>query len=140
MALTSRGLGDGNLIVLITGVLATFKAPFPTKNRPAPDSNTPKAFSCGVFSGSVAGDHISPISETTIMATTSSGCYMMDHVYTQLPYGTIALISTGISFLVVGLMPCTNYWLSVGVSMGTGLAISFISLVVLNKMWKNKAK
>ncbi len=92
-----------------------------------------------VFSGSVAGDHISPISETTIMATTSSGCHMMDHVYTQLPYGAIALVSTGISFLVVGLMPCTNYWLSVGVSMGTGLAVSFISLVLFNKMWKSKA-
>ena len=93
-----------------------------------------------VFSGSVAGDHLSPISETTIMASTSSSCYMMDHVYTQLPYGAIGLVSAGISFLIVGFIPCHNYWLSAGISLGTGLTISFISLILLNRMWKKKTR
>ncbi|MBT4855740.1 hypothetical protein HOM50_02120 [bacterium] len=86
-----------------------------------------------VFSGSVAGDHISPISETTIMATTSSGSHVMDHVYTQLPYGAIALVSTGAAFLVAGFVPCGNYWISVGTSLGTGILISVISLLALNQ-------
>jgi Na+/H+ antiporter NhaC len=39
-----------------------------------------------VFGGSIFGDHASPISDTTIMSCTTTGCDVMDHIKTQLPY------------------------------------------------------
>ena len=46
--------------------------------------------------GAVVGDHISPISDTTIMASTGAACNHIDHVKTQLPY---ALLVAGISLV-----------------------------------------
>lgn len=57
-----------------------------------------------VLGGGVFGDHCSPISDTTIVASMASACDHMDHVNTQLPY---ALISAGVAaviYLVVGLL------------------------------------
>ena len=49
-----------------------------------------------VLDGSIFGDHCSPISDTTIMSATASGCDVMSHVKTQLPYamavGSFALV------------------------------------------------
>ena len=57
-----------------------------------------------ILSGAVFGDHCSPISDTTIMSSMSSGCNHINHVRSQLPYAiTVALISMvfcyGILFL-----------------------------------------
>jgi Na+/H+ antiporter NhaC len=43
-----------------------------------------------VLSGSVFGDHCSPISDTTIMSSMASGADHVDHVRTQLPYAMLA--------------------------------------------------
>lgn len=43
-----------------------------------------------VFGGGIYGDHVSPISDTTIMSSMFSACDHIDHVKTQLPYGTLA--------------------------------------------------
>lgn len=54
------------------------------------------------LSGAVCGDHLSPISDTTIMSSTGAGCIHIDHVKTQLPYGmTVALISA-IAYIIAG--------------------------------------
>jgi Na+/H+ antiporter NhaC len=55
----------------------------------------------GVMGGSVFGDHCSPISDTTIVSSTSAGCETWSHVASQLPY---ALIAGGVS-LVFGYVP-----------------------------------
>lgn len=58
--------------------------------------NTPYLFPsiAAILSGAVFGDHCSPISDTTIMSSMSSGCNHINHVRTQLPYAiTVALIS-----------------------------------------------
>jgi len=48
-----------------------------------------------VLSGSVFGDHCSPISDTTIVSSMASACDHIDHVRTQLPYAiSIALVSS----------------------------------------------
>ncbi|MFI0471932.1 Na+/H+ antiporter NhaC family protein [Halomonas sp. HMF6819] len=56
-----------------------------------------------VLSGGIFGDHCSPISDSTILASTGAGCDHIDHVKTQLPYalvnGAIALVS----FLIAGI-------------------------------------
>ncbi|KFZ36083.1 hypothetical protein HR45_18570 [Shewanella mangrovi] len=55
-----------------------------------------------VLSGSVFGDHCSPISDTTILSSTGASCHHIDHVTTQLPYALIvALLSIG-GYLVMG--------------------------------------
>lgn len=49
-----------------------------------------------VCAGAVCGDHSSPISDTSIMASTGAHCSLMDHVITQLPY---VMLVVGISFV-----------------------------------------
>ena len=61
-------------------------------------------FLAAVLSGAVFGDHASPISDTTVVASMASGSDHISHVRTQLPY---ALISGGIAtigFLVTGMI------------------------------------
>ena len=54
------------------------------------------------MAGAVCGDHISPISDTTIMASAGAGCKHVNHVSSQLPYAlTVASISF-LSYLVAG--------------------------------------
>ena len=48
------------------------------------------------LAGAVAGDHCSPISDTTIMASTGAQCDHINHVHTQLPY---VLTCCGVSFV-----------------------------------------
>jgi len=56
-----------------------------------------------VLTGSVWADHCSPISDTTILATMASGCELMDHVWTQMPYA----LSTGAAALFLGTLPAS---------------------------------
>ncbi len=54
--------------------------------------------------GGVCGDHCSPISDTTIMASAGAHCYHLNHVFTQLPYAiTVAAVSF-VSFILAGLI------------------------------------
>mgnify|MGYP003388065449 FL=1 len=54
-----------------------------------------------VLTGSVWADHCSPISDTTILTSMASGCELMDHVRTQMPYA----ISAGAAALLLGTLP-----------------------------------
>ena len=55
-------------------------------------------------SGGVMGDHCSPISDTTIMASAGAHCFHLNHVFTQLPYAlTVAGVSF-VSFILAGLI------------------------------------
>lgn len=56
-----------------------------------------------VLSGGVFGDHCSPISDTTIVASMASACDHIDHVKTQLPYALIAALLASISFILLAL-------------------------------------
>ncbi len=59
------------------------------------------------MAGAVCGDHCSPISDTTIMASAGSQCNHVAHVYTQLPY---ALTAAAISFVSYVLIGYTKSW------------------------------
>ncbi len=54
-----------------------------------------------VLAGSVFGDHCSPISDTTILSSTASGCEHIEHVRTQLPYAMFV----GITGILLGTLP-----------------------------------
>ncbi len=56
-----------------------------------------------VAGGGVFGDHCSPLSDTSILASTGAASDHIDHVRTQIPYAMIAAILTGVVYLVMGL-------------------------------------
>jgi len=62
------------------------------------------------LAGAVCGDHCSPISDTTIMASTGAQCEHINHVKTQLPY---ALLSAGVSFVGFVLAGIIQNWIIV---------------------------
>lgn len=56
-----------------------------------------------ILAGAVFGDHISPISDTTILSSTGAGCNHMEHVTTQLPYASTAAGASMAGYLVIGI-------------------------------------
>ena len=82
------------------------------------------------LAGAVAGDHCSPISDTTIMASTGAQCEHLNHVSTQLPY---TLLSAGVSFvgfILAGLIQNAVIVLAIC------LALMFVTLVAIKKLQK----
>lgn len=55
-----------------------------------------------MFGGSIFGDHASPISDTTIMSCATSGCAIMDHVKTQMPYVLGFALASIVLYLICG--------------------------------------
>lgn len=84
------------------------------------------------MAGAVCGDHCSPISDTTIMASAGAQCNHVNHVSTQLPYAiTVAAVSF-VTYIVAGFVQ--NAWISLPV----GMVLMFLVLFVIRQ--KNKAK
>ena len=54
--------------------------------------------------GGVCGDHLSPISDTTIMASAGAHCFHLNHVATQIPYGVTVAAVSFVSFIIAGLV------------------------------------
>ena len=54
--------------------------------------------------GGVCGDHLSPISDTTIMASAGAHCYHLNHVATQIPYGATVAAVSFVSFIIAGVV------------------------------------
>ena len=48
-----------------------------------------------VLDGAIWGDHCSPISDTTVLSSTASGCPHLSHVRTQIPYAMLAMMAAG---------------------------------------------
>lgn len=85
------------------------------------------------MAGAVCGDHISPISDTTIMASAGAECKHVHHVSSQLPY---ALTVAGVSFLtfiVAGFTQCLGIVASAVVSWVFGITLLMITLAVIRK-------
>lgn len=68
-----------------------------------------------VLAGAVCGDHISPISDTTILASTGAGCSHIDHVATQMPYALLVAAVSFVGYLVAGFTQ--NGFLALGTSL-----------------------
>ena len=86
-----------------------------------------------VISGGLFGDQVSPISDTTILSSTASGCDLIVHVKTQLPYISIVAIGAVCAFLVAGLFKTPIF-----VNMLISLVIILIGLNLLNRVAKRK--
>ncbi|MBP5328979.1 MAG: Na+/H+ antiporter NhaC family protein, partial [Spirochaetaceae bacterium] len=79
------------------------------------------------MAGAVCGDHCSPISDTTIMASAGAQCEHVNHVSTQLPYAiTVAAISF-VAYIVAG------FTRSAIASLIVGVALLFVFLLFMKK-------
>lgn len=88
------------------------------------------------MAGAVCGDHCSPISDTTIMASAGAQCNHVDHVATQLPYAIVAAVMSFAAYAIVG--PIT-YYLHVKWFVMLPIFIAFmIALVFVIKAIKRK--
>jgi hypothetical protein len=78
----------------------------------------------GVLSGSVAGDHMSPISDTTVLAALASDLTLMAHVNTQAPYALIVVVFS----CLFGTIPIGfNAWPNmVGIAIGWLVSVGFV--------------
>ena len=56
-----------------------------------------------VLGGGIFGDHASPISDTTVVASIASGCDHFEHVKTQLPYALVGAAITLVTYVFIGL-------------------------------------
>lgn len=89
--------------------------------------NVPMELMIGAcLSGGVFGDHCSPISDTTILASTAAGADHIQHVRTQLPYSLTVGISSAIGFLVGGLI-------SPLLGLATTAVVIILMLIILHK-------
>ncbi len=68
--------------------------------------DNPMAIICisACMAGAVCGDHCSPISDTTIMASAGAQCDHVNHVSTQLPYAIVCAVVSGVTYLIAGIL------------------------------------
>jgi Na+/H+ antiporter NhaC len=82
------------------------------------------------LAGAVAGDHCSPISDTTIMASTGAQCEHLNHVSTQLPYALVAAGFSFAGFVLAGFIQNALIVLAIC------LAAMFVTLLAIKKLQK----
>lgn len=101
------------MIFLIASIIAfatgtswgTFSIMIPIAIPLAAALNIPPELAiAAAISGGVFGDHCSPISDTTIISSMASGCDVIEHTKTQLPYAIIGAVAAFISFIIAGVM------------------------------------
>ncbi|MCF0262775.1 MAG: Na+/H+ antiporter NhaC family protein, partial [Sphaerochaetaceae bacterium] len=84
------------------------------------------------MAGAVCGDHCSPISDTTIMASAGADCDHINHVNTQLPYAiTVAAVSF-VSYIIAGILPVWQVVLPISIALMVG------TLFVIRKIENKK--
>ncbi|MCI9638195.1 MAG: Na+/H+ antiporter NhaC family protein [Hungatella sp.] len=86
------------------------------------------------MAGAVCGDHCSPISDTTIMASAGAQCEHVNHVMTQLPYAVTAAAVSFITYIIAGFTQTPWIALPAGVALMTGV------LVVMKILGRNPAE
>ena len=79
------------------------------------------------LSGAVCGDHCSPISDTTIMASAGAHCSHVNHVSTQLPYAITAASCSAACYVITGL---TQMFLGSSASLWTSLILLGVAIVL----------
>lgn len=83
------------------------------------------------MAGAVCGDHCSPISDTTIMASAGAQCNHINHVSTQLPYAlTVAGVSF-VSYIIAGFVP--NWYIALPISIALMIGTLFVIKLITSK-------
>ena len=84
------------------------------------------------MAGAVCGDHCSPISDTTIMASAGAQCNHVNHVSTQLPYALLVAAVSFVTYIVAGFVQ--NPW----VPLPVGIVLLLICLFVIKGRSREK--
>lgn len=79
------------------------------------------------LAGSVYGDHCSPISDTTILASTGAQCRHIRHVETQIPYATLVAAVCAVGYLIIGFTETP--W----IGLCSGIAILVAVMLILHR-------
>jgi len=90
------------------------------------------------LSGAVCGDHCSPISDTTIMASAGAQCDHVNHVSTQLPYAIVCAAIAFVSYVVAGLL--VHFGAPGILALPFGLVLLLGFLVVMKRMGDDVTK
>ena len=77
------------------------------------------------MAGAVCGDHCSPISDTTIMASAGAQCDHVNHVTTQLPYALMAAVVSFVTYIIAGFVQTP--W----IALPAGFVLMFLTLLVV---------
>jgi Na+/H+ antiporter NhaC len=85
------------------------------------------------MAGAVCGDHCSPISDTTIMASAGAQCNHVNHVSTQLPYAIVAAAASALTFLIAGLVR------NAVISLLAGIVIMVVFIVIIKALTNRKS-
>ena len=91
-----------------------------------------------LLSGSLAGAHISLIADSTVMSSTSSGSYPIDHFITQLFYALPAIIFTVVGCLINGILYQSNSIPTQFILLAVLIIMTLLTLVLLNRFLKYK--
>ena len=76
------------------------------------------------MAGAVCGDHCSPISDTTIMASAGAQCEHVNHVTTQLPYAIVAAVVSFISYIIAGFVQ--SAWIALPIAIALMVITMFV--------------
>ena len=87
--------------------------------------------------GAVFGDHISPISDTTILASAGAQCNHVEHVNTQLPYAALVAAIAAVSYLIAGACTALGGVLCCVIMWASAIAL-FAGAVLVIKMLAKK--
>ena len=121
----SLGIFPVVLFMIATGLAmatgtswGTFSILIPIATEIFPEGSTILVIAiAAVLAGAVCGDHVSPISDTTIMASAGAQCNHVNHVSTQLPYAMVVAAACVAGYVVAGF---TQNWV---LTFGSALAV-----------------
>ena len=119
----ATGTSWGTFGILIPIVLSVFSA----------DNPLTIVSISACMAGAVCGDHCSPISDTTIMASAGAQCDHLNHVSTQLPYALTVAGVSAVSYIIAGFVP---NWLIV---LPIALVLMIGTLFIIKKVTAKKA-
>ncbi|MGN0395049.1 MAG: Na+/H+ antiporter NhaC family protein [Coprococcus sp.] len=91
------------------------------------------------LSGAVCGDHCSPISDTTIMASAGAHCDHVNHVSTQLPYAITAAVISFIGYMIAGTIGYFSDSSLALIALPITLFIMFITIFVIGRKVNKKS-
>ncbi len=118
----STGTSWGTFGILIPIVVAVFPA----------DSTILIIGMSACLAGAVCGDHISPISDTTIMSSAGAECNHINHVSTQIPYAIVVAAISFVGYILAGFIQ--NAWIVLPIE----VAILIATLLVIKKITATK--
>lgn len=111
----ATGTSWGTFGILIPIVVAVFE-------KSSPEMMIISMSAC--MAGAVCGDHCSPISDTTIMASAGAQCDHVTHVSTQLPYAIVAAAVSFVTYIVAGFVKTA--WIALPVGIVLMLIVLFV--------------